>query len=91
MPTKKYQLAAYRQAALKPDFELDLGEGESIVIRQPDVSEVCDLNGMTDPREVLKLLAKDEYEPLMEAISGEPGGVIQSLIDDLVKHFGLGK
>jgi len=91
MPSKKYQLATYRQAAIKPDFELDLGDGESIVITQPDVNEVCDLNGMTDPRAVLQMLAKDQFEPLMEAIGGEPGGMLQPLMDDLVKHFGLGK
>lgn len=91
MPSKKYQLARYRNEALRPDFELEVEDGKSIVIRQPDVDEVLDLNGMTDPRAILQVLAKDQYEELMQTIGSEPGGMLQALIDDIVRHFGLGK
>lgn len=92
MPAKKYRLDRYRKGALRPDFELVLNESDpSIVIGQPTVDEVLDLNEMTDPRAQLQVLAKDGYEALMAAIGGEPGGMINELMTDLLKHFGLAK
>lgn len=91
MPTKKFQLDRYRNEALKPDFELVLGPEESIIIKPPTVDEVIDLNGMTDVRAQLQILAKDQYEQLMEAIGDAPGAMLQPLMDEMLKHFGLGK
>lgn len=91
MPSKKFQLDRYRNEALKPDFELVTGPESSIVIKPPTVDEVIDLNGMTDVRAQLQILAKDQYEALMEAIGDEPGAMLQSLMDEMMRHFGLGK
>lgn len=91
MPSKKFQLDRYRNEALRPDFELVLGPEESIVIAPPTVDEVIDLNGMTDVRAQLQILAKDQYQPLMDAIGDAPGAMLQALMDEMMRHFGLGK
>ncbi|WP_289008953.1 hypothetical protein [uncultured Thermomonospora sp.] len=91
MPAKRYQLTRYRKEALKPDFELVLDDGDPIVIKCPTVEEVLDLSEMTDARSQLQVLAKDNYDRLVEAIGGEPGGVINRIMEDIMEHFGLGK
>lgn len=91
MPTRKFQLEKYRNEAVKPDFELEVGEGESVVIKMPTVDEVIDLNEITDVRQQLQILAKEQYPRLMEIIGDDPGAMLQPLMNDMLKHFGLGK
>ncbi|TDD97645.1 hypothetical protein [Actinomadura rubrisoli] len=91
MPSKKYQLDKYRNEAVKPDFEIVVDAETSILIRMPTVDEVIDLNDITDIRAQLQILAKDQYERLMEVISDDPGAMLQPLMNDMLKHFGLGK
>ena len=91
MPSKRFQLDKYRNEALRPDFELVIGPESSIVIKPPTVDEVIDLSGMSDVRAQIQILAKEQYEPLMEAIGGEPGAMLQSLMDEMMKLFGLMK
>lgn len=91
MPAKRYQLARYRKEALKPDFELILDADDSILLKAPTVEELLDLSEMTDVRSQLQVLAKGEYDKLMEILGGEPAGVLNQLMEDVMEHFGLGK
>jgi hypothetical protein len=91
MPTKKFQLDRYRNEALKPDFELEVDAERSIVIKAPTVDEVLDLNNNPDVRAQLQILAKDQYPLLMEIIADDPGAMLNPLMNDIMRHFGLGK
>lgn len=91
MPTRKYLLEKYRNEAVKPDFEIVVDEATSIVIKMPTVDEVIDLNDITDIRAQLQILAKDQYPRLMDIIGQDPGALLQPLMNDMLKHFGLGK
>lgn len=87
--SKTYSLAKYRDEATKQPFELDLGDGEILKLRQPSVDDVIDLNGMSDVRSQLQIIAKDDYDLLMTAIGDLPGAALQPLMDDVMRHFGL--
>ena len=91
MPTQRYQLDKYRNEAVKPDFEIVVDPETSIIIRMPTVDEVIDLNDITDVRQQLQILAKDQYDQLMGVIGDGPGAMLQPLMNDMLKHFGLGK
>lgn len=91
MPTKKFQLDKYRNEAVRPDFELVIGPESSIVIKAPTVDEVMELQQTTDIRAQMQILAKDQYEPLMDAIGDAPGAMLQHLMDEMMALFGLGQ
>ena len=91
MPTQRYHLDKYRNEAVKPDFEIVVDAETSIIIRMPTVDEVIDLNDITDVRQQLQILAKDQYDQLMDIIGDDPGAMLQPLMNDMLKHFGLGK
>src|SRR5690606_6623592 len=71
-PSKKYQRPRYRNEAIRPECALEVGDGRPIVIRQPEVDGGLDLNGITDRRAILHVLAKEQYEELMQTIGSEP-------------------
>jgi hypothetical protein len=89
--SKRYRLADYRREATKPPFPLELDEERTLEIPVPDTNTILDVQATTDVRQQVKLLAGDKYEDLMEAIGGEPGGVLKSLMKDMTEHFDLGE
>lgn len=91
MTAKKYQLAVYRSKAMKKPFELIVDEDKSILIPPPSTDVILDVAEATTPREQLRLLAGDQYEPLMEVIGEESGSILKPLMTDLTEYFGLGE
>lgn len=91
MAAKKYQLAVYRAKAKKAPFELIIDEDKTITIPPPSTDVILDVAEATSPREQLRLLAGDQYEPLMEVLGDEPGSILKPLLNDLTNHFDLGE
>ena len=91
MATKKFQLAVYRAKANKAPFELIVDEDKTVSIPPPSTDVILDVSEATSVREQLRLLAGDQYGPLMEALGDEPGSILKPLMADLTEYFGLGE
>jgi hypothetical protein len=85
----KFVIDQFRKDAgsLEP-FELDDGQGGEIVIHPPDSEAVLDINDYRDqPRVILQKLCGDEYERVWELVRHEPPGVLNAMVEAMVKTF----
>ncbi|HEY7431991.1 MAG TPA: hypothetical protein VH641_14815 [Streptosporangiaceae bacterium] len=85
-------LAQYAAEAQRQPFVVDPGDGEHapLVIEPPTVAAILAIEEAGSSREALQRIAGDQYEPLMAVLGGQPAGVLESLLGDMRRWFGLG-
>ncbi len=87
-----FKLDKYRTEAQVPPFELELAEGQTILIDPPDgeAMMVISETPIYEARTMLRSLCGDHYDDLWAVLGKEQASVVTALIVDMVKHFKIG-
>ncbi|KAB2344882.1 hypothetical protein [Actinomadura rudentiformis] len=88
--TTKYSIARYRAEARREPFAVELDSGDTLAILPPKSASVLELDPSLSTAEVLKRLAGDSYQALVDAVGDEDASVLVAVMKDMQKHFGLG-
>ncbi|MEU6033970.1 hypothetical protein ABZ801_01030 [Actinomadura sp. NPDC047616] len=88
--SKTYRLAQYRREAKREPFTLELDDGTCITVNPPSGGSVLQLDPSKSTREVLRLLAGDSYQALVDALADDDASVLVAVLRDMQVHFGLG-
>lgn len=88
---KQHSLARYRAEAKGEPFTLWLDDDETIVIPRPKGSVMFGLEEATSSRQIIRLLAGDQADRLLEVFAEEDFAVMQAVSNDMQEHFGLGE
>lgn len=86
---KTYKFNRYRSEAKADPFDLETEDGKMISIAPPDGDTVLDIEESRSSRRTLELLCGEQFDAVYELIRHEPASVLNSLVNDMVGHFGL--
>lgn len=80
----------YRRESKFGEFVIEDSEGKEIVVHEPDSEQIVQMSKLAqnDIEGILRALCGDTFEPLWELIRHQPVDVMNSVISDIMKHFG---
>lgn len=90
MTAKVYKLQQYRDDAKIKPFVLDAGD-EQLVIPPPTADTLIAIGETpaSDVRTLVKLVCGDQWDKLHALIGQDSYEVFQTLMRDLIEHFGI--
>lgn len=91
-----HSLQAYRAAAAKKaektgPFEFWVDDDTRLEIGRPTGATMLAVEEATSSRQIITLLAGEHADALLEIFEAEDFDVMQSVSEDMQKHFGLGQ
>lgn len=89
-PKAHGRLAQYRAEATKGPFVLELDDDNTLTIPAPNGNVLLQMDTIFTTDGILRKLAGDHYDAVLEAVGGEDGAVLIALMKDMQRHWGLG-
>ena len=92
---KPYSLEQHRKAAEKKAkdaggaYVLNVSEEERIEVPRPSGDTMLSVEEAATSRQVIHLLCGEQADRLMELIGSEDNTLLESILDEMRKHFGL--
>lgn len=86
---KTFKFDRYKREARADPFVLEADDNLTISIPPPDGDTVLEIEESRSSRRTLELLCGEQFEAVYELIRREPASVLNSLVNDMVEHFGL--
>lgn len=88
MAKASYDFDDYLAEARPTDFVLKV-KGKEIAIPAPTAEDLIALDEATTARATLEILLGEHYDEVWDLIKGKHKGVLEKLMKDVQKHFGL--
>ncbi|MGQ0774546.1 MAG: hypothetical protein ACT4NY_09035 [Pseudonocardiales bacterium] len=83
-----YRWDDYVAEADNEAFVLDTGDMQ-IIILPPTAEAIIDIEESDSTRDSLELLCGEQWDAVWELIRDQPGSVLQGLVCDMGRHFGI--
>lgn len=85
-----FKLSKYMAEANTKPFDLEVSDdGEVLSIPVPDGDTMLAVEESRSSRATLELLCGEHAERVMNLVGPQPVGVMNALVGDMLKHFGI--
>lgn len=89
MGNKTFKLDRYITEANTKPFDLEISDDEVLSIPVPDGETMLEVEESRSSRATLELLCGEHAERVMNLVGPLPVSVMNGLVQDMLKHFGI--
>lgn len=84
-----FKLDKYITEARTKPFDLEISDHEVLSIPVPDGDTMLEIEESRSSRATLELLCGEHFERVMDLVGPQPVSVLNALVQDMLRHFGI--
>lgn len=84
-----FKLSKYVAEANSKPFDLEISDDEVLSIPVPDGDTMLEIEESRSSRATLELMCGEHFDRVMDLVGPAPVGVLNALVQDMLKHFGI--